>query len=114
MTDDPTARTPGPGFKNPQWCMRHWAPLRDGSMAGTHNALAGSLDTLQRFIERGTTEGWLKAHWTSDKQNAALDAHSPICCYLGDAEMQSVYDNARRDHPRPPMTLPEAPDAFTH
>lgn len=69
----------------PQWCEKHWKPVVDGAMAGTHNAIAAGIYLTSVFLQKIKSDGALRADQNNPYTVEMLrDSYSPFCCWLGD------------------------------
>ena len=89
-----------------QWCDRHWAPLRAGVEAGTHNGLIATPVLMEELLHDAEFERRTGVVAGGDRidaaiLNAVVSELAPICCYLGDEKMQEITDLCRRRRPGP-------------
>lgn len=93
---------PGAAGVNPnagiaQWCDRHWKPVRENRAI---NGLAASVELLnatladERFQRECGYDPETGAVASMDRANAALAKFSPICCFLGEEVIETIYQKA--------------------
>lgn len=75
------------------WCPRHWAPVRDGVLAETHNGVYASYLLFERFakdprIQEAMANPQHAYIQDFSRLNSLVAQHAPLCCYLGDDAMQ--------------------------
>ncbi len=76
-----------------QWCEKHWRPLADGTMSGTHNILIAGIYLTTAFMEKIKSDGALRADQNNPYTVEMLrDSYSPFCCWLGDEIVQRIMD----------------------
>lgn len=105
LPTDPTPPTPlsenGTSTYSPHdatqlWCARHWLPYRTNQGNGVMASIL-IVDALVHYpafkAEVGAADG---VQVDTAKLNAALERHSPICCYLGDAVMETIRERSQR------------------
>jgi hypothetical protein len=79
-----------------QWCEAHWGRLRALTEAGTHNAIFAGMFLVSRFADKVKESGMILGAPDSAQERYTLqmlqDSYSPICCWLGEAEVQAILD----------------------
>lgn len=84
-----------------QWCDHHWAKIRDSR---SFSSVAAQLELLtvlmrdERFMRRA---GWnpetgALADANPTVLNALIAEITPICCWVGEPAMATVYEMAKR------------------
>lgn len=63
------------------WCDRHWAPYRENRASG----LVATVLLMQAALRQDAPFA---------RQGAALVALRPICCHLGEAELDRIFQAA--------------------
>lgn len=92
----------------PQWCVRHWAPIRDGVKAGTMSMVAAAMAQMNFYMDRADVRAAMEEINTSggsreevvERRNAYVVECSPLCCFLGDEVQEKIHDISRRAMPK--------------
>jgi hypothetical protein len=78
------------------WCETHWDAVKDLAIAGTHNCVFASIFLTSRFTDRVQSDGLLIGGPGTAQQRYAIemlrDSYSPICCWLGEAEVAAIIE----------------------
>jgi hypothetical protein len=79
-----------------QWCDTHWATIRGLTERGTHNAIFAGMFLVSRFADKVKASGMILGAPDSAQERYTLqmlqDAYSPLCCWLGDAEVAAIIE----------------------
>jgi hypothetical protein len=76
-------------------CLRHWGEWKRLAGDGKLNVLVLGMMLMIRFTDKLRTDGLLVENYGSGYTlNTALDAHSPICCFLGDEVLAQLVADA--------------------
>lgn len=81
------------------WCRRHWdqvvADEKVNSVFAAMRLVTRTLE-LDRFVDKCYPEGYDKTKTTDIARiNVVLEEISPICCWLGDEELELLRGEAR-------------------
>lgn len=79
-----------------QWCEKHWATIRRLTEGGTHNAIFAGMFLVSRFADKVKGSGMMIGAPGTAQERYTLqmlqDSYSPICCWLGDAEVAAIIE----------------------
>jgi hypothetical protein len=82
---------------SPQWCMKHWAVIRDGD----YNGIIASMLIMQAFIDSSYVAE-LTDH-SAQAMQRAMEGKAPLCCWLGEEKMAEIYRKSARKRGEPPQ-----------
>lgn len=75
--------------RKPRWCQRHWSPCPTEGL----NGLMVTVRLAQAFAEDPRVFEYTQGKVAN--LEAAAEHFAPLCCFLGEAAMERLWDEAR-------------------